>query len=179
MKKTLRVLFLITIFISTFSCVSQTNESGLEIYIQNIPHPILTNENPEECYCCIELQKGNLSKKPIITKNDIEHFDWQKQNITLTNSGMKKLIALDFAKTGVYGFPTAIVLNGKPIYSLMLFPIGSSVGCDRPFTYLSKENKNLYIHFGIGKGKNELRFGDDPRFNAKLEEYIEKRYGNN
>lgn len=178
MGKTLITTFLITLFVSTLSCIGQENDNGLEIYIQNIPHPILTNENPEECYCCVELLKENLSKNPLISKDEIESFDWEKQKLTLTDNGIKKLRALDFSETGVYGVSTAVVLNGKPVYSFMIFPYDSSVGCDRPFTHLSKVNKYFYIYFGVGRGKNELKFGDDPRFNPELKEYIKNHYGN-
>jgi hypothetical protein len=177
--KRIQIIMLNTILICAFSCKSQQNELGLEIYLQNIPHPILTNENPEECYCCVEILKENLSSQPLISKNDIEHFDWEKQKISLTDSGTKKISELNFSKHGVYGITTAIVLNGDPIYSFLIFPIGSSIACDRPFTHLNYEKKDMYIHFGVGKGKNELKYGEDPRFNSELKEYIEKHYGNN
>ena len=158
---------------------NQTNESGLEIYILNISHPVLTNKNPEECYCCVDVKKKNLSIIPLIYDSEIEFFDFEKQKLILTKSGQKKLNDLNFSKTGVYGIPAAIVLNGKPIYSFMFFPIGSSVACDRPFTHLNIDKKEFYIHFGVGKGKNEFRYGEDPRFDENLKKYIDNRFKNN
>lgn len=162
--------------IFNINAIAQSQQGRLEIYVQNIPHPILTNENPKDCYCCIELLKENLSSTPLITEKDIEHFDWEKQKISLNKTGVRKLFELDFSKTGVYGIPTSIVLNGKPMYSLIIFPIGSSVACDRPYVHLSTRKATFYIHFGAGVGKNELRFGDDPRFNEELKKYVLSRF---
>jgi hypothetical protein len=179
MKKISIIILFISSLIFSYSCKSQSNEKGLEIYVQNIPHPILTNENPEECYCCVELSKENLSIEPLISDNDIKSFDWKKQKLSLTESGIKKIFGLDFSEHKSEGVPTVIALNGQPIYSLIIFPIGSSVACDRPFAYLQKDKDVLVIHFGVGKGESEFRFGEDPRFDKKLKEYTEYRFENN
>ena len=178
MKKTQIILI---IFILTFGigCKGQVNGSGIEFYVQNIPHPILTNKNPEKCYCCIELSKNNLYTEPLINDSDIEEFNWEKQRIKLTENGMKKFVELDFSTNGVYGIPTAIVLNGKPIYSVMIFPIGSSMACDRAYVHLSNDSSEFYIHYGAGIGKNEMRYGGDPRFNLELKKYVNKKFKNN
>ena len=176
-----RTQIILIIFVLTFgnNCKSQVDDSGIEIYVQEIPHPILTNENPDKCYCCIDFSESNLNPEPLINNKDIKHFDWEKQKISLTKNGMKKFAELDFSANGVYGIPTAIVLNGNPIYSLMIFPFGSSVACDRAYVHLSNVSPEFYIHFGAGVGKNEMRFGNDPRFDSELKEYVEEKFKNN
>lgn len=68
-KSSITILFLVLTLIFASNCKSQQNENGLEIYIQNVPNPILTKKNPSECYCCLEIYREKLSSKPLISDN--------------------------------------------------------------------------------------------------------------
>lgn len=65
--------------------------------------------------------------------------------------------------------PVAMMLNGEIIYGFWLWNVFSSFGCDRVFTY---PKMGFFIKFGL---PNDYIFGEDPRFDKRIEEFLEKK----
>ena len=117
-----------------------------------------------ECYYCLDLTTEDLFDKPLLTSKDIEEFDWTNQQIKLTEEARRKLKDLEIP---LQGLPVAMVLNGKIIYGFWFWNEVSSFGCDRVYTYPGLDFK---IKFGLPQSNT---FGNDPRFDERLEKYIE------
>lgn len=146
-----------------FGC-EKPNESGIEIYQVHFLYPDFTKKPKTECFYCFEPQKSDLYDEPIISESDIENFDWEKQKITLTKEGMRKISKLEIP---LQGLAVAMVLNGKPIYGFWFWNLFSSFGCDRVYAY---PQKDFEIKFGL---PSDNVFGKDPRFNSELKKYLE------
>ena len=177
-SKYFQISLLLILLAIPLKSIGQKNKKGIEIFILDIPNPILSSPRYKACYCCITINESTISEKPIITENEIETFDWNRQIITLNELGKKSISDLDFSKSGVYGMPALLALNKQPIYYFMIFPFGSSVGCDRVYTYIDKNGK-IALYFGIGKEENRMQYGFDPRFHKGLELYIKDVYYHN
>ncbi|MET1259013.1 hypothetical protein ABV409_06710 [Flagellimonas sp. DF-77] len=146
---------------------SQSESTGIEIYLVNKSHPDLYNEQIGEldCYYCFEPAKSDLFDKPLIEKNDIEKFDWNEQKIILSKRGTEKLNELHIP---LRGLAVALVLNNEPIYGFWFWTLESSFGCDYVYTY---PKKNFKIKYGLPK--NFAR-GNDPRFDKRIATYLSK-----
>ncbi|MFT6709240.1 MAG: hypothetical protein ACJATF_004105 [Flavobacteriales bacterium] len=155
--------FLFSLFLLA-SC--QKAPSGpLEIYRVNQAHPDIRNRNVkgDHCFYCFEPSKDNLYKGPLLLENDIANFDWEAQQIILTESAKAKVNKLHIPKKGL---AVAFVLNGEPVYGFWLWTKSTSYGCDRVYAYPREDFK---LDFGLPKG---FEYGEDPRFNTVLERYV-------
>lgn len=158
----------IAILISIFVIVISTNaqDNGLEFYIVNHSYPDLTEETAvKNCYYCFKPKKSDLVGVPIVTQNDIEFFDWDRQQIKLTDSGIKKLDSLNIP---LQGLAIALTINKEPIYGLWFWNEISSFGCDATCTFPRIDFK---IKFGM---PFRNRQGTDPRYNNDLLEHLLK-----
>lgn len=144
----------------------QAQNLGLEIYLVKHSFPDFTKERVEDyCYYCFDPQKKDLFDTPLIKQNEIEYFDWDNQQIKLTNSGLKKI---DSLKIPLQGLAVAMVLNGEPIYGFWFWNAVSSFGCDRVCAYPKLDFK---IEFGLPSNNTK---GKDPRFNPILQDHLIK-----
>lgn len=67
----------------------------------------------------------------------------------------------------------AVVLNGEPVYPLIIFPKGSSHYCETsPFIHLHEMNdqKGFKISFVLNDKAN------DPRFDINIKQYADIRF---
>ena len=157
-------LSIISIFI-LFSCDKPT-ESGIEIYQVKVSFPDFTKNTEPDCYYCFEPTKNDFFETALIKESDIKLFDWEKQQIILTEKGKKKISELEIP---LQGLPVAMVLNGEPIYGFWFWNYISSFGCDRVFTYPTHDFK---IKFGL---PNDNKYGQDPRFDNRIREYLKEK----
>jgi len=158
------ILILILGFI-LFGC-EKPKETGLEIYLVDIAYPDFTKPPKAECLYCFEPKKSDLFDEPLFTESDFKKFDWEKQQIILTDDGRRKLSEIEIP---LEGLPVAMVLNKKPIYGFWFWNMVSSFGCDRVFTYPKMDFK---IKFGLPDNNT---FGEDPRFNSVLKDYLDEK----
>lgn len=160
-----KLKYILTFILSfiLFGC-EKPKEVGIEIYQVRISNPDFTKALESECIYCFEPKKSDLYDEPIITESDIESFDWEKQQITLTEEGKHKMFETEIP---LEGLPVAMVLNEKPIYGFWFWNMVSSFGCDRVFTYPKMDFK---IKFGLPDNNT---FGEDPRFDDGLKNYLD------
>ncbi|MBZ4034789.1 hypothetical protein K6T82_08425 [Flavobacterium sp. 17A] len=153
------LFFTFLLFIG-FNLYSQKSEIEF-FYVENYK-----NSN-SDCKYCFDLEKAKLSSVPLLNEKDIKHFNWQTQQIILTEKGKHKFTDL---KIPLSGLPVVLTLNGRKIYGLWFWNAVSSFGCDRVYTFPTIDFK---IRFGLPKN---YRFGTDPRFDKKLKEYVLSKY---
>ena len=103
------ILNFILVFI-LFGCEKPT-EVGIEIY--QVSYLDFTKPSESECIYCFEPKKSDLHDEPIITESDIESFDWEKQQITLTSEGKRKISEMEIP---LEGLPVAMMLNEEIVY---------------------------------------------------------------
>ena len=113
------------------------------------------------------MQTAQLESATILNEEDIKNFNWENQQIILTEKGKHKFTDL---KIPLPGLPIVLTLNGRKIYSLWFWNVFSSFGCDRVYAYPTIDFK---IQFGLPKNYS---FGTDPRFNKKLRKYVVSKY---
>ncbi|BDD03909.1 hypothetical protein [Aureibacter tunicatorum] len=142
-------------------------DNGLEIYQVKKRIPIFSTK--PECYYCLDIKTEDLFDKPILTELDFIEFDFTNQQIKLTEEGRKKLKNIEIP---LEGLPVAMLLNGEIIYGFWFWNIISSFGCDRVYSYPTLDFK---IKFGLPESNT---FGEDPRFDQRLEKYINKKIEN-
>ena len=136
-------------------------DKGIEIYrVYQVERTI------KGCNYCFQPKSEDLFKEPLLTENDIKNFDWDKQQIVLTQSGITKIKELEIPLSGM---PVAMVLNGEVIYGFWFWELHSSFGCDYVYTY---PQLNFEIKFGLPES---YRHGNDPRFDERIENYILSR----
>lgn len=151
MKK--HIIFLLFISLNLYS-----QNKGIEIYtIKTI------NNSDKGCNNCFDISKGILSNEPLLKTTDIDHFDWQKQQFILSDTGREKVHKLDIP---MQGLPVVFVINDEPIYGFWLWHPLSSQGCDRVLTY---PNWSFELEFGLPSDT----FGSDPRYDPRIEKYLE------
>ena len=143
---------------------NQDAQEGLAIHLVDQPYPDFTQGN-KECYYCFELQKEKISDQPILTEDDIASFDWDSQQIMLTDAGKEKVLKLNIPLPGL---AVAFVLNGEPVYGFWFWNSLSAFTCDRVCATPTKEFK---ITFGLPGVKP---YGSDPRFDDTLKAYVTK-----
>src|SRR5690606_4377606 len=97
----------------------------------------------EACYYCLDVLSTDLHQRPILTEDDIQHFDWLNQKIELTEDARRRIKDMEIP---LEGLPVAMVLNGEIIYSFWLWNVFSSFGCDRVWTYPALDFK---LAFGL------------------------------
>ena len=157
-----------------------SQNEGLEIYMIDVENPLYKDYDENNCRCCMEVLPSNIVGEPLIKDDDIERFDWNKQIIYLKESGKIKLIDFDFMQPGqrLPGVAAVITLSKVPIYPLIIFPEGSSHGCDRVHTIIGDDF--LVLRFGFRMGtKGRWSFGVDPRYDKRIEQYLENRASHN
>lgn len=154
MKK--QLLFFFSLFLISIKLWGQN--TGIRFY------KVINYQNSTEtCLYCIDLNTIEIGTEPIITEEDIEYFNWQNQQVKLTQNGQNKVSNLNIPLTGL---PVVITLNEKIIYYLWFWNTDSSFGCDRVYTFPTVDFK---ISFGLPKNNH---FGNDPRFDELLKNYI-------
>ncbi|MEM9324697.1 MAG: hypothetical protein AAGA85_03540 [Bacteroidota bacterium] len=159
----MNVLFSLLFSLATIS-TNQVGQAGLAIYSVDQPYPDFTKSDVD-CYYCFDVDKTKLSGSPILSESDIVSFDWDNQQVTLTDEGMKKVSALDIPLPGM---AVAFVLNGEPIYGFWFWNSLSAYTCDR---VCATPTKDFKITFGL---PGVQPYGSDPRFNSKLKSYVTK-----
>jgi len=137
-------------------------KSGIEFFV--VKNYINSNS---DCKYCFDLQTAQLESATILNEEDIKNFNWENQQIILTEKGKHKFTDL---KIPLPGLPIVLTLNGRKIYSLWFWNVFSSFGCDRVYAYPTIDFK---IQFGLPKNYS---FGTDPRFNKKLRKYVVSKY---
>ncbi|ANQ51689.1 hypothetical protein MY04_4351 [Flammeovirga sp. MY04] len=160
----LRNIFNILFVILFVSCQSHSVETGIEIYQVKKQLPDFTKDENPNCRFCLDLEVSDLFDKPLLTEKDIKEFNYTNQQIILTEKAKQKLEDLEIP---LVGLPMAMVLDGEIIYGFWFWDKYSSFGCDRVYTY---PNINFKIKFGLPPTN---AFGEDPRFDERLEDYLE------
>lgn len=102
----------------------------------------------------------------MLTEKDFEKIDWINQQIQLTEKAKQKINNLNIP---LQGLPVAMILNGEIIYGFWFWNEVSSFRCDRVYTYPTLDFK---IKFGLPSSNT---FGNDPRFNERLKNYINEK----
>lgn len=113
------------------------------------------------CHDYLNWSKITLSKKPFLSKSDIEYYYWDTYTIVLTNSGIEKMKSLE---GDVYGVPFTITINGEVQFGGKFSYIYSSHANDRVYTRVEIEPKELKLEF-LGCGKDPRNTID---FKSKL-----------
>ncbi|WP_146185948.1 hypothetical protein [Flavobacterium album] len=150
MKK--HIIFLLFIGLNLYS-----QDKGIEIYtIKTI------NNSEKDCNNCFDISKEILSGEPLLKTTDIDHFDWEKQQFILNDTGREKVRKLDIPMDGL---PVVFVINDEPIYGFWLWHPLSSHVCDRVLTY---PNWSFELEFGLPNDG----FGSDPRYDARIKKYL-------
>ncbi|WP_196888535.1 hypothetical protein [Aureivirga sp. CE67] len=167
----LKKIVILLIFITSSLLYSQNKNSGIEIYLVKKENLDLNYENykggKQECIFCLDLKKDDLYDSPLITYNDIKNFDWDNQQITLTDTAQKRINNLAFSSFT----PVAMVLNGEIIYGFWFWGMASSAGCDRVYTFPKYRSNGFKIEFGLPEN---FTFGEDPRFDKRLKDFLKK-----
>jgi hypothetical protein len=143
--------------------LSYSTKSGIEIY--GIKGKFQNEIN--NCQYCFNEKSIILSEKPLLDESDIKYFDWENQQIILSETGKSKISKL---KIELPGMPVVMVLNKKIIYGFWFWNKFSSFGCDRVYSFLQEDFK---LDFGLPVNNT---YGVDPRFNQELKEYIINRF---
>ncbi len=143
---------------------NQDAQEGLAIYLVDQPYPNFS-EGEKDCYYCFDLSKDKLSDQPILTQADIASFDWDNQQVTLTDEGKEKVANLEIPLPGL---AVAFVLNGEPVYGFWFWNSLSAYTCDRVCTTPTKDFKITFGRPGVEP------YGEDPRFDAGLKVYVNK-----
>ena len=137
---------------------------GLSIYNAYHLSPDFTENANPNCYYCFEPNEDILYDYSLLSDYHIEKFDYENQQIILTELGRKIVENLEIP---LLGLPVILTLNGEIIYGFWLWNYASSFGCDRVYTYPKIDFK---IKFGLPQNNT---FGNDPRFDERLKEYSE------
>ena len=132
---------------------------GLSIYKAYHLYPNFTENKKPDCYYCFEPNEDNLFDYSLLSDYHIEKFDYENQQIVLTELGQRIVNNL---KIPLQGLPVVLTLNGEIIYGFWLWNNVSSFGCDRVYTYPKIDFK---MKFGLPKNNS---FGSDPRFDDRL-----------
>lgn len=143
---------------------NQPIRQGLSIYKAYHLYPDFTENTKPDCYYCFEPTEDNLYDYSLLSDYHIKKFDYENQQIILTELGQKIVENLEIP---LQGLPVILTLNGEIIYGLWLWNHVSSFGCDRVYTYPKIDFK---IKFGLPQNNT---FGNDPRFDERLKEYSE------
>lgn len=120
--------------------------------------PDFTDNTEVDCYYCFEVDEDKLFDYPLLSDYHIEKFNYENQQIILTETGQR---IIDNLKIPFQGLPIALTLNGEIIYGFWLWNDVSSFGCDRVYAYPKLDFK---IKFGLPKNNS---FGSDPRFDER------------
>ena len=140
-------------------------KKGLSLY-QVYGNPLSESQKKKrECNYCFIPSENNLYDYALISEYQIELFDFKNQKIVLTKEGKRIVEKLEIP---LEGMPLALTLNGEILYVIWLWNLKSSFGCDRVYTY---PKLDFALKFGLPK---DFKFGEDPRFNEKLKEYLDK-----
>lgn len=139
-------------------------QQGLSIYKAYHLYPDFTENTKPDCYYCFEPNEDNLYNYSLLSDYHIEKFDYENQQIILTELGQKIVKNLEIP---LQGLPVILTLNGEIIYEFWFWNKSSSFSCDRVYTY---PNLDFAIRFGLS---NDFKYGNDPRFNERLKEYSE------
>ncbi len=137
---------------------------GLSIYKAYHLFPDFPKNTKPDCYYCFEPNEDNLFDYSLLSDYHIEKFDYENQQIILTELGQKIINNLEIP---LQGLPVILTLNGEIIYGLWLWNDISSFGCDRVYTC---PKLNFKIKFGLPQNNT---FGNDPRFDQRLKKYSE------
>jgi hypothetical protein len=135
---------------------------GLSVYRVYLNPPVFTNKEKPDCYYCFEPNENNIFDSPILSDYHIKRFDYEKQQIILTELGKKIMEKIDIP---LEGMPVVFTLNSEIIYGFWFWNKYSSFGCDRVYTNPKFDFK---LKFGLPESS---QFGNDPRFDIRLEEY--------
>ena len=142
------------------------NSNGISIYKINLDSISFKKRKVSNCSNCLKINKEDLKKIPLLTENEIEEFDYENQQIKLTDKGKKIVYDLEIPLSGL---PVALTLDDQIIYGFWFWNAVSSFGCDRVYTYPKVDFK---IQFGLPQN---YYFGKDPRFNDQLKTYLESK----
>jgi len=141
-------------------------KKGLSLY-QVYGNPLIESQKKKrECNYCFTPSENNLYDYPLISEYQIEMFDFGNQRIVLTKAGKRIIEKLEIP---LEGMPLVFTLNGEILYVLWLWNLKSSFGCDRVYTY---PKLDFALKFGLPE---DFKFGEDPRYNEKLKEYLDKK----
>ena len=153
----------VVLVISVIIYPKNLSGQGFEIYLVKTGSPDLTSK--KDCYYCFNPTVHDLFDNPLLVESDLYHFDWQNQQIKLTDEGLEKIKRL---KIPLHGLAASMVVDGQPIYGFWLWNSSSSFGCDRVFTYPMQDFK---LKFGLPDGHSK---GEDPRYNSSLQQCLTK-----
>ncbi|TVZ14608.1 hypothetical protein JM81_0813 [Maribacter sp. MAR_2009_72] len=157
------LLFILTLLL--FSC-DFNGKNGIEIYQLNWRSIDFLENNRKGNYCDLKINQEDLFDKPILTDSDIAHFDWNSQELILTEKGRVKI---DLLKIPLDGLAVAMILNGEIIYGFWFLNSESPYGCGGVY---SEPKLDFKLKFGQADGYD---YGKDPRFDSRIKEYLKTR----
>ena len=149
------------------ACSSQTSNEGFAIYLtkDNVP--------PSQMEA---LSHVNLADQPIISLNDIIHYDWATHEIELTSAAYQKLDAMHFPTNGT---SFLVCVDRQPVYWGAFWPSYSSQSFDgvtiatSPFLHESEGASNT-IQISLGYPGSSFHQGVDPRSNQQIMDALVK-----
>ena len=140
----LRFYFIFILF-SCISVVYGQELSGLNIFYAFDNDHRLTDEEKKVLINNAFEDVRNI----ILIDSDIQHYDWDKQIITLNESGREKMRKLD---PSVHGFMAVLVLNDKPVYNFIIQYWASSNQYDNTIS-AGWDNSRPYLWLNFGWGR--------------------------
>jgi hypothetical protein len=80
----------------------------------------------------------------IIETEDIDHYDWVRHEIFLTDDAAGEYYAIDRLSRATLSWPAFVVtINGEPIYGGIFLFRGSAMGIDYPVIYAETKNERI------------------------------------
>lgn len=157
----MRIFTLLILMFLLSTCTPKKSYQGLGIYI------MAKTEAGISIARKTEIATSRDYWNPFLEETDIEHFDWEKQQIILNPSGKLKIKHLDIPLDGL---PVAFKIDGKLIYKFWFWNMISSE-CS-PNVIACPEH-NFILKFGLPPNKN---LTNDPRFDDRLKKYVLSKY---
>ena len=148
-----------------FSC-DFNSKNGIEIYQVNWRSIDFVQNKKSGNYCDLKISQEDLFDKPILTDSDIVDFNWNTQELILTEKGQVKI---DLLKIPLDGLAVAMILNGEVIYGFWLLNADSPFGCGGVY---SEPKLAFKLKFGQS---DDYHYGKDPRFDSRIEDYLETK----
>ncbi len=159
--KAIDILLALFVLATTITPGLAQKGRGIEIY--QVKQSTLPHSNEGSTGYFFTPDKSALAAAPLLTEADLDHFDFEQQQVVLNQQGKAKIGAMTIPLEGV---PVAVVLNGKPLYGFWFWHMASSHGCDWVAAY---PTHNFKIIHGI---PNSAAKGQDPRFSHQLKAYL-------
>lgn len=130
------------------------------------------------CDCCFDMYSPKVRTKPVITLNDIDSVDWNKQIFYFNPSKFRQIVTDLVPNYGLpessdsmltnFGIPCVLKLDNKPKYIIWFILQGSSNGCDLVIAHLPRLYGDGVVTTRFGIKVADYVFGNDPRFDDDI-----------